>query len=78
MLKVEEMEATFAIIKEDYIDEAVENAYVENMVYEAGAGPVLVKVVDPLVIPSGDFTIAFKDSSATGDPCQYVLGNIRR
>jgi hypothetical protein len=57
----------FAIIKEDYIDEAVENAYVENMVYEAGAGPVLVKVVDPLVIPSGDFTIAFKDSSATGD-----------
>ena len=55
----------FAVIKEDYLDEARENAYVENLIYEAGAGPVAIKVVDPLMIPSGDFTLAFKDTSLT-------------
>lgn len=33
-------------------------------VYEAGFGPVEVKVIDPLNVPSGDFTIYFRDTTA--------------
>lgn len=58
----------FAQIKEDYIDTARNSEYVENLTYVAGRGPVNIKVVDPLIIPAGDFTLAFKDSTvAQGD-----------
>jgi hypothetical protein len=34
-----------------------------NLVYEKGAGPVEIKVIDPLNIPSGCYTIAISDST---------------
>lgn len=43
---------------------------VPELTFEAGQGPVQVKVVDPLVIPAGDFTLAFVDNSADGDLSQ--------
>jgi hypothetical protein len=54
----------YAIIKEDYLDEAQDSKYLEEPVYEAGFGPVAIKVVDPLVIPPGTFTLAFKDTTS--------------
>lgn len=55
----------FAVIKEDYLDTARTAYELEAAKYEAGNGPVAVKVVDPLMIQPGTFTLAFKDSSVT-------------
>lgn len=57
----------YAVIKEDYIDSALVSESLERVTYEQGLGPVNVKVVDPLAIPPGNFTLAFKDSAGTKD-----------
>lgn len=59
----------YAVIKEDYLDSLVASgdAYAQKLVYESGAGPVSIKVVDPLIIPNSEFTLAFKDSSDNND-----------
>ena len=57
----------FAVIKEDYMDTARTSESLERVKYEAGSGPVEIKVVDPLMIQPGTFTLAFKDSSRTHD-----------
>lgn len=36
------------------------------LTYERGAGPIDIKVVDPLNVPSGNFTIAISDSTRAG------------
>ncbi|MCU0441228.1 MAG: hypothetical protein MUE96_02430 [Bacteroidia bacterium] len=41
--------------------------YVKNRTYVPGFGPVKVKVIDPLRIPEGDFTLIMRDSSGTGN-----------
>lgn len=42
-----------------------------DLKFEAGRGPVALKVVDPLIIPPGDFTIQFLDT--TNDQDAYDL-----
>lgn len=37
-------------------------ARLDKVVYEGGAGPVNVKVIDPLNVPIGDFTLQLKDN----------------
>lgn len=39
-----------------------------NAGYEKGAGPVSIKVVDPLIIPPGDFTLAFHYTTPDKNP----------
>lgn len=39
----------------------------DDLIFEAGEGPVALKVVDPLIVPPGEFTIQFMDTSATND-----------
>jgi len=51
---------------------ATETWTVSNLKFNAGQGPVTVKVVDPLVIPPGDFFLAFKYT----DP-QHSLEQLR-
>jgi len=60
----------FANIKEDYLDSVAaefaatpQDWITEDLVYEAGQGPVALKVVDPLIIPPGEFTIQFIDTT---------------
>jgi len=36
------------------------NDQLSNLVFAENAGPVQVKVIDPLLVPEGDFTLAFK------------------
>lgn len=59
----------FVNIKEDYLDSILTpaNWQTRNLTFRAGEGPVALKVVDPLVIPPGDFTIQFIDTTNTGN-----------
>lgn len=52
-------------IKQSSIDEALTGApwIIENPVYELGAGPIEVKVVDPLSVQEGTYQLAFADST---------------
>jgi hypothetical protein len=56
-------------IKEDYLDSILSPSTWEtrNLTFQAGEGPVALKVVDPLVIPPGDFTIQFIDTTGSGN-----------
>lgn len=55
-------------IAELWINGETDNRWsIDSAVFEPGEGPVNVKVVDPLSIPSGAFTIRFSDESGTGD-----------
>lgn len=49
------------------IDYIVQNGYMENPTYEKGAGPINIKVVDPLNLVSGYFVCKFKDYVNTGN-----------
>lgn len=61
--------ANYVQIKEDVIDSLMSSNApdgmwtVSQLDFEPGFGPVNVKVVDPLIIPQGNFTIAFRDST---------------
>ena len=59
----------FVEMKQESIDEAIsaEPYRVLNPTYEVGAGPVEVKVYDPLNVKAGNYTIAFVDTTATQD-----------
>jgi len=57
----------FASIKEDYLDSIASNESLERIVYEAGEGPVGLKVIDPLLVKPGEFTIQFVDTTSDGD-----------
>ncbi|MEQ9188185.1 MAG: T9SS type A sorting domain-containing protein [Cryomorphaceae bacterium] len=64
----------FANVKEDYLDSVLqefstnpEDWVTEDLTYEAGEGPVALKVVDPLIIPPGEFTIQFIDTTSDQD-----------
>jgi len=51
-------------LKAEIAQEVAESFKVDMPVYENGAGPVRVKVVDPLSVPAGDFKIVFSDDDA--------------
>ncbi|MEZ4720554.1 MAG: hypothetical protein R2813_01600 [Flavobacteriales bacterium] len=57
----------YAIIKEDYLDSISTNVEMPRIRYKAGNGPVGIQVVDPLMVQAGNYTLAMKDSSVTGD-----------
>jgi len=64
---------SFAQIKEDYLDSLMSLSDVlgewidPTLGYEAGYTPISLKVVDPLVIKPGDFTVKFIDTTLYGD-----------
>lgn len=39
----------------------------ESLTYEAGAGPIEVKIIDPLNVAAGDYTLMFNDTSDLTD-----------
>jgi hypothetical protein len=59
----------FANVKEDYLDSILTPSEWETktLAYEAGQGPVALKVIDPLMVRPGDFTIKFLDTTANAD-----------
>jgi hypothetical protein len=65
--------ANYVNIKEDVVDSLISSAtadgewLIPQLEFEAGFGPVKVQVVDPLMIPQGNFTLAFRDSTSTKD-----------
>ncbi|MEX2597694.1 MAG: T9SS C-terminal target domain-containing protein, partial [Salibacteraceae bacterium] len=70
----------FVNIKEDYLDSVLTPASWETktLTYQAGQGPVALKVVDPLVIPPGEFTIQFIDTTANGNSENYTWALYQR
>ena len=60
----------FINLSEETIDEIMsgEPWKVDKRKYEAGAGPIQVKVVDPLNIPEGEFAVAFDPDSTFYNP----------
>lgn len=46
-------------------NEIITNYKVSKITYKKNAGPVKVKVIDPLSVPGGNFTIEFLDSTGT-------------
>ena len=53
--------------KVETADSVAQYFKVNNPVYENGAGPVRVKVVDPLSVPAGDFRIVFSGAAASSN-----------
>jgi len=56
-------------LKEESI-QAILNAngdLVDSLKYESGRGPVDIKVIDPLNVKAGDFSLAFRDTATIGD-----------
>ena len=55
----------------------IQNGFIENPVYDYGAGPINVKVIDPLNVVGGHFVCKFKDynhSSSNGaDTALWVI-----
>jgi hypothetical protein len=55
-------------------------ARVDNLQYENGRGPVEIKVIDPLNVPEGDFTLQFIDNPNTGytvkDTAHWILNQV--
>lgn len=49
-------------IKQSSIDDIIENYSTDELVYRGGFGPVNVRVVDPLAVPSGNYTLSFTSS----------------
>ena len=50
-------------ISEDSENEIVTNFRLDNLVYQAGNGPVNIKVVDPLAVKAGNYTMIFSGIS---------------
>ncbi|WKZ74779.1 MAG: T9SS type A sorting domain-containing protein [Vicingaceae bacterium] len=49
-------------------DAIVSQTKVGEITYQSGKGPVNIKVVDPLNVPGGEFTIKFKQEGTTNHP----------
>ena len=59
--------------------EIVENVYIEKLTYEKGRGPVDLKIIDPLNVPSADFELRLAPNDADltpGDTAFWVLTNL--
>lgn len=56
-------------MKQESIDQIMAGApwKVAHPTYEAGSGPVQVKVIDPLNVKGGDYTLAFKEDTENDD-----------
>jgi len=65
--------ANYVNIKEDVVDSLMSATVadgewvVPQLDFASGFGPVKVQVVDPLMIPQGNFTLAFRDTTANKD-----------
>ncbi|MCE2496368.1 MAG: T9SS C-terminal target domain-containing protein [Flavobacteriales bacterium] len=51
--------------KAETAEDIVMNYTMDNPVYENGQGPVQIKVVDPLSVPTGDYRIVFSGANAS-------------
>ncbi len=55
-------------------------ARIDNITYQGGAGPVNIKVIDPLNVPVGDFTIQLKNNPASQvtvkDTATWILNEV--
>lgn len=49
------------------VEEILENNRADNLVYQKGSGPVNIKVVDPISVKPGNFTLWFLDTASNGD-----------
>ncbi|MGD1846394.1 MAG: hypothetical protein ACFB10_13490, partial [Salibacteraceae bacterium] len=58
----------FLQLKTESVDAIMQGApwKVETPTYQKGQGPVEVKVIDPLNVKGGDYTLAFKEDDANG------------
>ncbi|MBN4077694.1 T9SS C-terminal target domain-containing protein, partial [bacterium AH-315-C20] len=54
---------TFLELTQSSIDYILENNRIDHPVYKAGSGPIDVKVIDPLNLKEGDYTIGFGNDS---------------
>ncbi|MBD79447.1 MAG: hypothetical protein CL840_11050 [Crocinitomicaceae bacterium] len=54
-------------LKQETIDEILTHGKADTLKYVKGAGPISIKVVDPIKVKPGDFTIWFQDSTSVGD-----------
>ena len=53
-------------LKQKTIDKILENGKADTLEYMRGAGPVNIKVIDPLKVKPGNFTLWFLDTITTG------------
>lgn len=52
-------------LSQESIDEIMANNFSNNPTYIGGAGPVNIKVIDPLKVPKADFELIFKENKAS-------------
>lgn len=63
-------------LPEDQEEKIVEEVNVGDLTYEPKAGPIDVKVVDPLNVPEADFVLRFKtDTSSSVNEAYWTLKN---
>ncbi|MFY0673607.1 MAG: hypothetical protein JXQ87_09385 [Bacteroidia bacterium] len=66
----------FMRLTEETVDQILAAGVYSTPTYQIGAGPVEVKVIDPLNVESADFELRFFDEDAAGTNGRELLANI--
>lgn len=66
----------FTRLTEGSVDAILESGVYKTPTYQIGAGPVEVKVIDPLKVPVADFELRFIDEDERGTDGNALLANI--
>ncbi|MDG1262774.1 MAG: T9SS C-terminal target domain-containing protein [Flavobacteriales bacterium] len=56
--------------------EVLENTFVNQLTYQAGGGPVNIKIIDPLNVPSAEFDLRLAVEDERLDTAKWVLTNL--
>lgn len=66
----------FMRLTEETVDQILAAGVYNTPTYQIGAGPVEIKVIDPLSVPIADFELKFYDDEAAGTNGTELLANI--
>ncbi len=74
------MGGTDLLVKPEMYDEFLKPNFDGKITYQAGRGPIGIKVYDPLRVKDGDYELRFEDSNLNNtkldDPVSWVLTNL--
>lgn len=64
---------TFLELSQGTVDNILANTTIKHPTYQVGAGPVDIKVIDPLNVKGGDYTLGFENDSSEINECTWWL-----
>lgn len=63
----------FLELTQGSVDQILSNVSIKHPTYQVGAGPIAVKVIDPLNLKGGDYTLGFENDSTEVDESTWWL-----